>query len=279
MAWVLTAMLDAAGSTPGHEHSRYARPDAGSAWLSAGARAAPMWASMSVAMMVAPALPAVRHVGLNSLRWRRQRAVAEFLFAYVSVWLMFGMVALPLVALIETRTPEGTVLAAALTAASAWQLLPYRGRFRRACHRTVPLPPSGWRAAAGAIRFGLRYGKGCLGLCWPLMLVMAVMIHSGVLLMAPLGAIAAGLRLLPRDVHVARVAAIALGASAVCLPLFGHAGAARAERRVSGHAHHTHLAVSPARGTGAASRHASASADPSRSVAVQLICRLPGAHY
>src|SRR5215207_6691226 len=45
-------------------------------------QALPVWTVMCVAMMVPAALPAVRHVAANSLRWRRRRAVAQFLIAY-----------------------------------------------------------------------------------------------------------------------------------------------------------------------------------------------------
>ena len=56
------------------------------------------WVLMSVAMMGPAALAGVRHTGLNSLRWRRGRAMAEFAVAYLAVWAIFGAVALAFVA-------------------------------------------------------------------------------------------------------------------------------------------------------------------------------------
>jgi hypothetical protein len=45
--------------------------------------------------MIPTALPAIRHVGQNSLRWRRQRAMALFLLAYVGTWSAVGLALLP----------------------------------------------------------------------------------------------------------------------------------------------------------------------------------------
>jgi predicted metal-binding membrane protein len=186
-----------------------------------GARAAPpvltalpLWTVMCVAMMVPASLPAVRHVGTNSLRWRRQRAIVEFLVGYLGVWVAFGVVALSALALVG-RLPSDMVLAAALGAAAGWQLLPYQRRFLRACHRTVPLPPRGWPAAAGCARFGYHYGRACLGVCGPLMLVMTVVLHQGVLWMAVLTTISAALKLLPHSERMSGPLALVLGTFAV----------------------------------------------------------------
>lgn len=175
----------------------------------------PLWTVMCIAMMVPAALPAVRHVGTNSLRWRQQRAIVEFLAGYVGVWVAFGVATLSALALVDGRLPSDVVLAAALGAAAVWQVLPYQRRFLRAGHRTVPLPPRGWPAAAGCARFGFRHGRACLGVCGPLMVVMAVVIHQSVLWMAVLTAASTALRLLPRSERISRPTALALGTSAL----------------------------------------------------------------
>jgi predicted metal-binding membrane protein len=131
------------------------------------------WTIMCVAMMVPSTLPAVRHVASNSLRWRRQRAITWFVTAYVSVWVAFGSVTVPIVGVLQGHLRAGVIVAAALGVAALWHFLPYQGQFRRSCHRIVPLPPTGWRAAKGDLRFGLQHGVACLGVCWPLMLVAA----------------------------------------------------------------------------------------------------------
>lgn len=211
-AWVAVVGFhaDLAGvASAGHHHGVHARPSV--------LAALPMWTVMCIAMMVPAALPAVRHVGTNSLRWRQQRAIAEFLVAYVGVWVAFGVAALSTLALVDGWISSDVVLAAALGMAAVWQVLPYQRYFLRACHRTVPLPPRGWRAAAGCARFGFRHGRACLGVCGPLMAVMAVVIHHSVLWMAILTAASTALRLMPRSQRISRPIALVLGTSALIL--------------------------------------------------------------
>ncbi|MDR7275547.1 DUF2182 domain-containing protein [Catenuloplanes atrovinosus] len=128
------------------------------------------WVLMCVAMMVPIVLPAVRHVAVNSLRRRRLRAMAIFLAGYVGVWALAGAVLLPVAAL----PPRVPLLVALIALAAVWQVLPARRACLRACHRTVPLPPTGPRAAAGGLRFGVWHGLACAGVCGPLMAIMAV---------------------------------------------------------------------------------------------------------
>lgn len=131
------------------------------------------WALMCVAMMLPAALPALAHVGANSLRRRRQRAMAGFAAVYLTVWTGYGALLLALAPL-WSRLPGDAVLACALALASGWQLTVHKRRALRDCHRSSPLPLSGLRALAGTGRFGLRHGGACLRSCWALMLVMAV---------------------------------------------------------------------------------------------------------
>ncbi|HVF05792.1 MAG TPA: DUF2182 domain-containing protein [Frankiaceae bacterium] len=124
------------------------------------------WVGMAAAMMLPSAIPAARHVGLNSLCWRRHRAVATYVAAYLAVWAAYGAVALAVAAL--WRPPLALVLAGA----AAWPLTRWHARAFVACHRTVPLRPAGWPATRSVLRFALRNAGGCVGTCWVLMLVM-----------------------------------------------------------------------------------------------------------
>jgi len=133
----------------------------------------PYWTLMTVAMMGPAALAGIRHTGLNSLRWRRRRAMAEFAAAYLAVWIAFGALALIVAALVPAA-PGSAAFAIVLAMAAAWQLGPLKRRWLRDCHRSVPLPPRGWVAERAALRFGLRNGAACLGTCWCLMLVTLV---------------------------------------------------------------------------------------------------------
>lgn len=120
-----------------HHHS------AGQPGLAAVAVALPYWVLMTVAMMGPAALAGVRHTGINSLRWRRGRAMAEFSGAYLVGWTVFGGIVLLATALVPS-IQSALALALTLAAAAAWQLSPLKRRWLRDCHRSVPLPPRGW---------------------------------------------------------------------------------------------------------------------------------------
>lgn len=131
-----------------------------------------MWLVMSAAMMLPAALPAVGHVATNSFRWRRGRAMTEFVVVYLAVWALFGTIVLGVLALLGLRAP--IALTATLVLAAGWQLSSSKSRAIRDCHRSLPFAPSGWPAACGVARFGVHHGTACLRSCWALMLVMAV---------------------------------------------------------------------------------------------------------
>ncbi|MFE5627183.1 DUF2182 domain-containing protein [Streptomyces virginiae] len=155
-------------TTPSHAaHAAHSVPGAGVA------EGLAMWALMCVAMMLPAALPALAHVGANSLRRRRQRAMAGFAAVYLAVWTGYGALLLALAPL-WSRLPADAVLACALALAAGWQRTVHKRRALRDCHRSSPLPAGGLRALAGTGRFGLRHGGACLRSCWALMLVMAM---------------------------------------------------------------------------------------------------------
>ncbi len=191
-----------------------------SAW-SLAAGGLPYWVVMTTAMMGPATLASVRHTGLNSLRWRRNRAMAEFSAAYLAVWAAFGVLALAAAARVPAAASMAT-LAVVLMAAAAWQLTPVKRRWLRACHRSVPLPPSGWRAEWGALRFGLRNGLACLGSCWCLMLVMAVAPGGQLLWTTGLTVTITSEKLLARPGRVTRFTAAALAFSAVAAAALGN---------------------------------------------------------
>lgn len=152
------------------------------------------WTLMSVAMMVPVVLPAVRHVGLNSIRQRRQWAMLLFVAVYVGVWAAFGLLALAGrgLALATPGIDAGVLLAVTLTVAAGWQLTRAKRRALLACRRTVPLPPVGRRADAGCARFALRQGRRCVASCWALMTVMLAVQQAASVWMLALTALMAG---------------------------------------------------------------------------------------
>jgi predicted metal-binding membrane protein len=199
VAGVWIALAAGYGSHPESANGRHVAH--GDHWLhdhgeavgtSSGVIAAlPAWALMSIAMMTPATLPAVRHVGFNSVRRRRQWAMALYVGAYSTVWLAFGLVALAAAQLARTTLGlEDTVLLAlALGVAAGWQLTRWKRRAIYACRRTVPLPPRWPRAELGCMRFALRQGLRGVESCWALMAVMAVVGHSSIVLMVALTAL------------------------------------------------------------------------------------------
>ncbi len=203
--------LAGAGTTSGLGGAAVSGPAPEVASLVAGL---PMWALMAVAMMLPTAMPAVRHVAVNSLYWRRRRAVVEFIAVYLGIWALFSTLVLGVAA---ARAPTGSALAVPLVLAVAalWQLTPLKRRALRACHQPRALPPYGWRATAGVARFGLGNGGACLASCWALMLTMAVVSSARLAWMAALTALIAIEKLNLKPARTARRTGLLLGAAAI----------------------------------------------------------------
>ena len=202
-AWALLLVHPLAVAAGVHAHER---PTLGS------------WTVMAAAMMLPAAIPAAHHVAVNSLRWRRHRAVATYVGAYLAVWVAYGAV---LVAL-----PARPPLPVALAVAAAWQVSPWQARALRACHRTVPLPPTGRRATRAVLRFGGRNAAACVATCWALMLVMAAAPAATHLAWTlALGVAVAAQRVARRPRHAARVVG-AGSAAAAAVALAGGTAAA-----------------------------------------------------
>lgn len=180
-----------------------------------------VWTLMVVAMMVPVTLPAVRYVGLNSMRRRQQRAMALYTAVYVGVWVLFGLPALGLDHLLGTHLgiSEQVLLAIVLALAGGWQLTRTKRRALYACGRTVPLPPLGRRADAGCARFAVVHGWRCVQSCWAIMLVMVVIGHSSLVWMIALTALVVAEELTVRGRRLTEPAAavLALAATAVAL--------------------------------------------------------------
>ena len=207
--WICTI-----GETGSAGHAVTSGAASGASGISALLAAAPMWGLMAVAMMVPPALPVVRHVAVNSLYWRRRRAVVEFLFGFLAIWIAFSVLALGTLGNWEAARSEWA-LAAALALAAAWQLTPFKQRALLACHRPAPLPPRGWRATLGAARFGWRHGGACFVSCWAIMVAVALVTSSMLVWMAALTALIYFERLNLKPRAASRRVAVPLAAAAI----------------------------------------------------------------
>jgi predicted metal-binding membrane protein len=212
-AWL--ALLAGAGMHPAH-----LEPGHSPLGVAAGL---PGWSLMVVAMMVPVTLPAVRHVGLNSMRRRRRRAMALYTAVYVGVWVLFGVSALGLAHLATEHAglSDATVISLALAAAAGWQLTRAKRRALFACGRTVPLPPLGRRADAGCARFALLQAWRCIRSCWAIMAVMVAVGHSSLGWMAALTALVVAEELTVRGRRLTRPAAAVLAVAAAAVALGG----------------------------------------------------------
>lgn len=176
------------------------------------------WALMVVAMMVPLMTGPLIAVGARSLRARRDRAQAGFLGGYLAAWLLAGATVLGVLALTGAggwlRSP-GAILAA-FALAAAWQVGPVHRRALRACHRTFPLPPRGWRADRACLRWGWWAGSRCVWSCGPAMLACVVAGHAPVAMIAAT-AVAIDERRGPRPRQ--RRAALALAVTGILVAL------------------------------------------------------------
>jgi len=213
-SWAVVVALDAQAR---HGGGRSAPADCGAGPATASLSS---WLLMTVAMMGPAALGGVRHTAVSSLCWRRRRAMAEFSASYLAVWAALGLVVVAATAALPI-VPEWPALAVSLAVAAAWQVTPWKSRRLRDCHRSIPLPPSGWRAEGAALEFGLRQGVACVGSCWCLMLVMLVIPGANLPWTVALTCLVTAERWAERPRRTTRLAAVGLAIAAI-----GAAGAA-----------------------------------------------------
>lgn len=121
---------------------------------------------MTLAMMLPTTLPAVGYVGLNSLAWRRRRAVALFTAAYAAVWALFTATGAAATAPLHPTA----VVAFSLVVAAACEAVPWARSLHAAARRPPALPPAGWRADWASTAFGLRQAALSVASCGALML-------------------------------------------------------------------------------------------------------------
>lgn len=127
------------------------------------------WVLMVIAMMLPTLIAPTRFAAFRSLWPRRHRAILGLLVGYVAVWTLAGVLWQGILAL--TRWSPGPVACAiAFAVAAAWQITSAKRRSLKACHRSRPLRPYGWRADFDCLRYGWEHGTQCLVSCWLLMI-------------------------------------------------------------------------------------------------------------
>ena len=143
------------------------------------------WQLMVMAMMLPVCVPSLRAVAFRSLWRRRHRAAAAFLVGYLAVWGIGGLaVCLVLAAAPVPGRWKPCAVVVTLLAAAGWQRTRLKRRALVACHRSIPLAPSGLRADGDCVAFGWRIGTWCCVGCWPLMVACTLAGHSALALAA-----------------------------------------------------------------------------------------------
>lgn len=136
------------------------------------------WMVMAVAMMLPQALPALRHVGLNSIRSRRLRGMTLYAASHLALWGAFGFGALTVVLICQTYGVARPAVIVTIVVAVLWQFTATKRRALATCFRTTPLALDGWLADRRCMQFGMRNTAACIVACWPAMLALAFRVDA-----------------------------------------------------------------------------------------------------
>lgn len=162
------------------------------------ALALPMWAAMTLAMMLPTAAPMiVTYAEIADTAARNGEPVVSPIVltaGYVAVWLGFSVGgALAQWLLARAGLLDGGELGrlaggAVLVAAGLYQFSPLKQSCLAKCQRPFPFFFSNWTTElSGVFRLGLRQGSFCLGCCFAMMLLMFAVGAMNVAWMAGLG--------------------------------------------------------------------------------------------
>lgn len=229
VAWLVTDQL------AGPDMRRGLLTGSGSAMSmsSAGAGSMPVlglflltWVVMMVAMM----FPAISPVVVTFDRWvRRTRpsrwATVLFMGGYLLVWTASGFVIYAVVVYLGRLLSPGEAAlrwgGGLLVLAGGYQLTPLRWACLRHCRSPLAFVAQHAmqlrRGSLAAGRVGVIHGIYCLGCCWALMLVLALLGMMSLAWMAAVAAVIFLEKVLPRGPLVARVVALLLIAVGVGL--------------------------------------------------------------
>jgi predicted metal-binding membrane protein len=172
-----------------------------------------VWVTMTAAMMLPSAAPAVGHVA----RLARRAPTLLFTAGYLTVWTGYGLLAYGVYRLASSfdigwlAWDRGGPYAAGgvIVAAGLYELTPLKGLSLRRCRST----PHG----GNALRSGLAHGLDCVGCSGALMAVLFVL---GAMSLFWMGVVAVAIfaeKVFPRGPRLAPVFAVALVALGICV--------------------------------------------------------------
>jgi predicted metal-binding membrane protein len=189
-----------------------------------------VWTAMMVAMMfpsVAPAAAAVAAPGESRRQAGRPTARAwSFLFGYLTIWSVVGVVAYLLSLIVPDvgmagpglRVSRPAIGALILIIAGVYQWSPLKTRFLGNCRSPLGFVRQEWgTGVAGAFRLGIAHGAQCVGCCGALMLVLLAVGMMDLAWMALVAAIIFAEKVVPSGPFVGRVAGAAFLASGIAM--------------------------------------------------------------
>lgn len=178
MAWAAMVLhVDPTGVSFNSTHQHHHSTTLGAmSWMPETSR----WMLMIVAMMFPLIANSAQNVAARSLWFRRQRAIAGFVFGYLCVWLIVGIAVSLAISYFKTQSWVGpkSVVGLAFFTAALWQGIPIKRRAFLSCHRTRPIAPEGARADWDCVRYGWMIGGSCLLNCWAWMLFCTLTGHN-----------------------------------------------------------------------------------------------------
>jgi predicted metal-binding membrane protein len=162
------------------------------------ALAAPMWAAMTLAMMLPTAGPMIlTYAEIADTAARKNEPVVSPLIlaaGYVAVWLGFALAAACLqwmlagAGLLDGGNVSRLIGGVLFLGAGLYQFSALKQACLTLCQRPFPFFFSNWTTERrGVFRLGLRQGALCLGCCWAMMLLMFAVGAMNVVWMAALG--------------------------------------------------------------------------------------------
>ena len=221
--WLALALLAPAGSW---NWDVLCRPVAAAGSLGQLAVMGPMWAAMTLAMMLPTAGPMIlTYAEIADTAARKREPVVSPLVltaGYVAVWFGFAIAAAALQwtlarAGLGDGNGAGRLVGGALfVAAGLYQFSAIKQSCLTQCQRPFPFFFSNWTEQPfGVFRLGLRQGAYCLGCCWAMMLLMFATGTMNVVWMAMLGALMTieKLSTTPRFSRITGAAFVAIGVS------------------------------------------------------------------
>lgn len=149
------------------------------------------WLVMMIAMMFPAVAPMVlAFAGVTRARGEGYMPTAAFVGGYLIVWTATGVIPLAMFQLVNGAVPPRTV-GAVIALAGIYQLTPLKDACLRACRSPLGfiLTHDFGRGSRSAVRSGVTHGLYCVGCCWALMAVLAVIGLMNIAWMAIIAAV------------------------------------------------------------------------------------------